>query len=100
MKETTVYIHICTRLTLIKRSIRQKMILHYLLRKVIVANAWYNNFVMLCIIIAGAIVGVQTYPEFENAYWPEELTIAVQSVFTTDILLKILQEGSRPQNYW
>lgn len=71
-----------------------------MISKIIVANAWYNSFIMACIVIAGTIVGIQTYPEFEKDAGVNAVNYLIQSFFTVDIVVKVCKEGPFPWNYW
>ena len=67
----------------------------------LVVNQSFNNLVVIIIIMAGIMVGVQTYPSMSrNTDAFEALDYFVQCIFTLDCLLKIFQEGPRPHLYW
>jgi hypothetical protein len=67
---------------------------------VIVVSNWFNNLVIFSIILAGVLVGVQTYPSMDGNLVLEKLNLAVQCVFTADCCFKIFMEGVNPLNYW
>ena len=66
-----------------------------------VANStWFGNFVMLCIVIAGILVGLQTYPSFETDPVMLGMDQAILYVFCLEVVVKIIGEGMQPQLYF
>ena len=55
---------------------------------------------MVAIIIAGILVGIQTYPAFEENTGLLFMNDLVQFIFTADVLFKLFQEGPNPAAYW
>ena len=66
----------------------------------LVASTWYNNLIVISIILAGVLVGIQTYPSMESNYGVIFLNSLVQIIFTIDCCAKIFREGVNPMNYW
>ena len=74
-------------------------------------NGYFSALIIFCIVFAGVLVGVQSYPAFtavEEGGSGEGLPIAVlavldttiQIIFTSECLFKIFAEGVRPLRYW
>jgi voltage-gated sodium channel len=63
---------------------------------------FFNQFIIGTILLAGIVVGAQTYKEFaeENAEVLHFLDQAILAIFTVEALIKILAEGNRPLNYF
>ena len=67
---------------------------------IFVASKFFNNWILFCIIIAGLLVGIQTYKEMESNIG---VIIADQIVlysFVAEVVLKIIAEGTGPQWYF
>ena len=68
-----------------------------------IANSFFfQRFIIVTILLAGIVVGAQTYKEFaiENAKILQSLDRFILLVFTFEVLIKILAEGNRPSNYF
>ena len=65
-------------------------------------NNFFNQFIIGTILLAGIVVGAQTYKEFaeENAAVLHFLDQIILGIFTVEALIKILAEGNRPLNYF
>ena len=63
-------------------------------------HAWFNALVVICIVVAGILVGVQSYPSMDGSASIALLDVTVQWVFTVECLVKIVAEGTRPWKYW
>jgi voltage-gated sodium channel len=63
---------------------------------------FFNQFIIGTILLAGIVVGTQTYKEFakENAAVLHFLDQIILGIFTVEALIKILAEGNRPLNYF
>ena len=61
------------------------------------SNIW-NNYILICIIVAGLLVGVQTYSGMDSNPTVAGLDQLVLYSFAVEILLKIFSEGLSP--YW
>jgi len=66
----------------------------------VTSSDWFNQSIMLCIIIAGILVGIQTYEEFENDPAVLGLNMFVLYAFTVECVLKIVAEGFKPYLYF
>jgi hypothetical protein len=56
--------------------------------------------VVAAIIIAGILVGVESYPSMSSDAGLLLTENFVQFIFSIDCVLKIFQEGRRPWAYW
>ncbi len=63
-------------------------------------SVWCNTLVISSIIIAGILVGVQTYPQMDDNMILTSMDTAVQTIFTLDCVFKIFREGKNPLNFW
>jgi hypothetical protein len=76
---------------------RSTMLYYYLALSVrcnmLVNTDIFNQFVLLCIILAGVLVGVQTYDAFENDTTCDVLNQFVLYIFLLECVLKIVAEG-------
>jgi hypothetical protein len=68
--------------------------------QVVVASRPFNDVVVAAIIVAGILVGVESYPSMSSNAALLFLENVVQVIFTIDCALKIFQEGRRPWVYW
>jgi len=65
-------------------------------------SSFFQRFIIATILLAGIVVGAQTYKDFaiENAKVLQTLDHLVLIIFTLEALIKILAEGNRPLNYF
>ncbi|CAM9120522.1 unnamed protein product, partial [Ectocarpus fasciculatus] len=63
-------------------------------------SAWFGNFVMFCIVMAGLLVGLQTYPAFETHPALLIMDEIILYVFTLEVVVKVVGEGMQPQLYF
>ena len=70
--------------------------------KSIVNSKFFQRLIITTILLAGIVVGVQTYKEFsaENAFILNTLDTIILGIFVIEAAIKILAEGKRPQNYF
>lgn len=68
--------------------------------QLVAASQWFNALVVASIVLAGALVGVQTYPAMAGDPSVAVVDWAVQAVFTLDCVVKIAQEGRAPWRFW
>ena len=64
--------------------------------------AWFNHFITAVILLAGVVVGIETYPSMVEAYG-EPLHIAnwaILAIFIVEIIVKMAAEGSKPWRYF
>jgi len=59
---------------------------------------WFSFFIFGVIIMAGVVVGLQTYKEFEQEYHTllSSLDTIILSIFVVGVLIKIIAEGKTP----
>ena len=78
-----------------------KLYLHLsmLCHSLIYGNEKFNLFIIGTIIIAGILVGVQTYPIGDSpvVQW---IDLVILGIFTLEVGIKIILEGLRPWRYW
>ena len=68
----------------------------------IVKSTIFNHIIIGVILLAGILVGIQTYKEFAIRH-NELLTLLdniILLIFTIEVVIKILAEGKRPLNYF
>ena len=65
-------------------------------------SEYFNRFIIATILLAGVVVGAQTYPNFaqENAHILSFLDRAILIIFILEASIKILAEGKNPFNYF
>ena len=70
--------------------------------KSIVNSKFFQRLIITTILLAGIVVGVQTYKEFssKNAFILNTLDTIILGIFVIEAAIKILAEGKRPQNYF
>lgn len=70
--------------------------------KRIADSSLFQNFVTGIIVLAGIVVGMETYPDLVHKY--ESLLHIVNQIilviFVAEVVIKIGAEGSKPQNYF
>ncbi len=70
--------------------------------KQIAASKWFNNTVIIAILMAGVVVGIETYEEKMQAWLPFLHTIdwIILWIFTIEAGIKILAHGNKPWRYF
>ena len=70
--------------------------------KSIVNSKIFQRLILVTILLAGVVVGVQTYKAFarEHAIVLNTLDSLILGIFVIEAVIKILAEGNRPQNYF
>ena len=70
--------------------------------KAIVESQFFNRFILTVIMLAGVVVGMQTYKEFEaeNRTLLSALDTAILWIFVLEAAIKILAKGRRPLDYF
>ena len=65
-------------------------------------SEYFNRFIIATILLAGVVVGAQTYPNFaqENAHILSFLDRAILIIFILEASIKILAKGKNPFNYF
>eukprot|EP00620_Florenciella_sp_RCC1587_P007469 CAMPEP_0182582422 /NCGR_PEP_ID=MMETSP1324-20130603/52503_1 /TAXON_ID=236786 /ORGANISM="Florenciella sp., Strain RCC1587" /LENGTH=486 /DNA_ID=CAMNT_0024798879 /DNA_START=122 /DNA_END=1578 /DNA_ORIENTATION=- len=66
----------------------------------ILQNAWFNGTIIACIVIAGANVGVQSYPDMEDNTVLKVADDIILALFTLEVIFKILEQGRYPYKYF
>lgn len=70
--------------------------------KKIAEAKWFQNFIIAVIILAGILVGIQTYGE-KVSQWTSIIDTVdwiILIIFTVEVVIKIIAEGNQPQNYF
>ncbi|MEL6178743.1 MAG: ion transporter, partial [Myxococcota bacterium] len=64
--------------------------------------AWFQNAITFCILLAGIVVGIETYPSAVDAYGGvlEVINQIILWVFVAEIVVKVGSEGKRPWRYF
>lgn len=66
-----------------------------------IANSFYfNNYILLCILLAVLIVGVETYPAYAENVIISNIDDVILYSFTAEVLFKIMSEGTAPLLYF
>ncbi len=70
--------------------------------KTITKSKPFNRFIVVTILVAGILVGIQTYKGFaeKHAEVLGFLDVIVLAIFTIEAAMKILAEGKKPSNYF
>ncbi len=70
--------------------------------KKIAQSKWFQNFIISVIILAGIMVGIQTYGEKVDQWTPiiDVIDWIILIIFTVEVFIKITAEGNQPQNYF
>jgi voltage-gated sodium channel len=73
-----------------------------LICKNIVKGKFFQSLIIVTILVAGIVVGIQTYKEFaiEHAFILNILDQIILGIFIVEAVIKILAEGNRPYNYF
>ena len=63
---------------------------------------WFTNFILGVIVLAGVVVGMQTYKEFEadNHALLSTLDTVILWIFVLEAAIKIIAKGNRPLDYF
>lgn len=70
--------------------------------KRVTTSRLFQIFITTVILLASALVGVETYPEIEKQHQKllDRLDHIIIAIFTIEILLKVIAEGKRPWRYF
>ncbi len=65
-------------------------------------SKWFTNFILGVIVLAGVVVGMQTYKEFEaeNHTLLSTLDTVILWIFVLEAAIKIISKGKRPLDYF
>ena len=68
----------------------------------ITQSIFFQRLIILTILLAGIVVGAQTYEGFANrhAFSLNVLDKLILGIFTLEIIIKILAEGNKPLHYF
>ncbi len=68
----------------------------------IVDSNWFQNTVIISILLAGVIVGIETYGDRVREWLPmlHALDYLILLIFTVEAIIKIAAEGNQPLNYF
>lgn len=70
--------------------------------RAIAEASWFQNFVTAVIIVAGILVGVETYPHLAHTYHSTLMVLdkIILAIFIVEIAVKMGAEGTRPWRYF
>ena len=70
--------------------------------KKLTEHPWFSRFIIAVIMVAGIHVGVETYKGFAGQYrgFLDFLDKAILTIFTLEIVLKMIAQGSRPWRFF
>jgi voltage-gated sodium channel len=70
--------------------------------KKIAESNWFSTFIISVIVLAGIIVGIQTYGErvAHIAHILDAMDLIILLIFTVEVVIKMLAEGKKPWNYF
>jgi voltage-gated sodium channel len=65
-------------------------------------HKYFQRFILLTILLAGVVVGIQTYKDFAERHSDvlDFLDTFILAVFTIEVVIKIVAEGKKPLNYF
>ncbi|GMH61800.1 hypothetical protein TL16_g03339 [Triparma laevis f. inornata] len=63
-------------------------------------EAWFNGFILSCICVAGVLVGMSTYEQFEEDAIVNGIDEFILYVFTVECFVKIFAEGTNPVRFF
>lgn len=66
----------------------------------IASSSYFNEFIFLCIILAGLMVGVHEYQDMDKDPTVQWIDFIILVAFTLEVILKIVAEGLHPQWYF
>mmetsp|Transcript_103848 Transcript_103848/g.298971 ORF Transcript_103848/g.298971 Transcript_103848/m.298971 type:complete len:1043 (-) Transcript_103848:276-3404(-) len=66
----------------------------------LVNSNWFNIMILVCIIVAGLCVGIQTYPSMEDNEFLKGLDVFILIIFALECAVKTAAEGSIPSRYY
>jgi len=61
----------------------------------LVQSEMFSNYIFFCIVVAGFLVGLQTYPDMDTNVYIDFIDTIILYTFAAEIILKLLQEGVR-----
>lgn len=63
-------------------------------------SSYFGNYILACIIAAGVLVGLQTYPQYNSTPSVNMTNNVILISFTLEVVLKIFGEGMEPYLYF
>ncbi len=68
----------------------------------IAESKWFNNSILAVILLAGILVGVQTYIKHDSPFFStlEMIDLLILLIFTVEIFIKMLAHGDQPWLYF
>merc|ERR1740133_691681 len=60
----------------------------------------FNGFIIIIILIAGLLVGIQTYDTYEFNVVLERIDTIILGIFMGEVVLKVMAEGFEPWRYF
>jgi voltage-gated sodium channel len=66
----------------------------------IVLNSYFNSYIFFCIILAGILVGAQTYPALETFVVFVYCNHIILASFILEVVLKLMSEGTDIHRYF
>lgn len=66
---------------------------------VVHGNEYFNMFMTFVIVIAGVLVGIESYPGLISDKLSAQLDIVIVTIFLLELLFKICMEGVRPWRF-
>lgn len=65
-------------------------------------SSWFKNFIIAVIVLAGAVVGLETYEHILQEYGPWLIWIdrVILTIFVVEILIKLIAEFPRPHRFF
>jgi hypothetical protein len=63
-------------------------------------HSWFTSSILLCIIVAGVLVGIQTYEGMEEKPILQVMDLIILTVFCIEVVVKLIAESTRPWLYF
>jgi hypothetical protein len=60
----------------------------------------FYSIIVSAILLAGILVGVGTFPKYQDSSTIDSIDLMVQIIFTVEPVVKVACEGVNPLNYW
>ena len=74
----------------------------FALNKKLADSSWFQNFILATILMAGVLVGIQTYRAeiVDIVDILDTIDLIILIIFTVEVFVKIFAEGKKPWNYF
>jgi voltage-gated sodium channel len=66
----------------------------------VVFHPIFSNWILIATVVAGIIVGLQTYPTFDDNEYVVLIDTIVLYSFSLEVILKLIAEGTSPHHYF